>query len=562
MDIEYWIGRPEQDGTLLLYGFTLPNLYSMDEREDTDVMFRWAERIAAIKAPVTGEECPGLTVTTSSLLPQGITLYLISDSEKKELGRITIKGEKAWEKISLSFKAPVTFKSGDRIELLADREYLGLWRQNCYRLSTILFHHQGSVTFDRGDREYRRDPEPEEYQLLFGDPHVHTNASLCFPDIEFGSFQRNIDKALEKELDFISFTDHPEHFLHFDVWDKFVAVFEKYNQPPFIILPGYEWAIKSYGNYNVYFDGIPRFEAVVHPWEQRGNSLPKLWEACRLSGCRFMTVPHHTYHPFLPIYTSYPVPSEMQSAVEIFSTWGSSEVYDPEPWHRVLLEPNYTLNPGFYAEDMLRLGMKLGFLGGTDAHANWAGSAGLTGLYVDEFSVRGIFEAILARRSYATTGVKMKLAMSVNGFPMGHIFKVNQYSVNVVFPLQFAIDVQGTSAITRAELVANGAVIRSETFSGDANEYHIEWEVGRGTFELADTNRYYYVRVYQTEGGKTHGHHGQAWSSPIWIDYRFDENPVGDGKNREFVDVNDHLMTPFVEKGGMRGKPRKFLLDI
>ena len=562
MKITYEIGSPQKDGTQLLYGFTLPNCYSMDEQEDTEVMFRWAERIAAIQAPVTASPCHSMALKVSSVRPQKVELFLLHGSDRSRIGFVEISGEKKWKENPVTLKAPIQFEAGNRIELIADKEYLGMWRQNCYRLSTVSFDFQEDSPYDFGYEEFRREPAADEYQLLIGDPHVHTNASLCFRDIDFGSFQRNIDRALKKELDFISFTDHPEHFLHYDLWDKFVAVFEQYNQPPFIILPAYEWASKSFGNYNIYFDGIPRFESVVHPWEQRGNSLKKLWAACRLSECRFMTVPHHTYHPFLPVYNSCPVPSELQSAVEIFSNWGSSESFEPEPWHNLWLEPGYTLNPGFYAEDMLRRGMKMGFLGGTDAHNNWAGDAGLTGLFVKDFSVKGIFDAILARRTYATTGIKLKLDMTVNGYPMGHVFSVNQYTVNVVFPLHFVLNINGTSPITRVELVANGAVIRTENFSDGKHQRRVELEVERGTRELADTNRYYYIRIYQEEGSRVHGHQGMAWTSPVWIDYEFVENEIGDGQNRCFIDVEEHLMVPLVKKGGMQGRPREKLLDI
>jgi len=544
MDVMYEIGHPEKDGTLALYGFSIPNLHTNDEHEVTEVNFRWAEKVAAVRAPSSPLPCRGMTFKVSSPKPQRVTVEVLSDDERIRLGEIAISGEKAWEERSLRFTR--TFAPDDRIELTAEKEYLGMWRQNGYRLSDLTFHFDGDVSIDVGMEAFRTS-QRRAYTLLFGDPHVHTNGSLCSRTESFGTLQENVDKALDAGHDFIGFTDHPEHFLHFEeAWDRYVEMYQRYSSSPFIVLPGYEWASKSYGNYNVYFDGIPPLDCVVHSWEQRANSLKKLWAVCERSGRGFLTIPHHTYHPTLPLYVSCPVPEQYQSAVEIFSFWGSSERYDPQPAATRTPRPNNTFSPGFYIEDMLRRGMKLGIVGGTDAHPFFAGDAAITGVYAQEFSLNGIFEAIRARRTYAATD-RIKLGVYANGYPMGHVFRVNQFSVNVVFPLRFVVDVEATSSILKVELIANGYTIREASYSDGEVVKHIEWEVPRGTQELADTDRYYYVKVTQEKGPKVYPQRGYAWSSPIWVDYEYVDNPTGECEegDRVFMDMEDCRMVPF-----------------
>ena len=564
-NVQYEVGISDRDGPCLQYGFLLPNSTTRDEREITDVPFRWAEKVAAFKAPAA-EGCRSISVKVSAPKPQKLTLTRISGDRRRALGTLDLSGDKQWQDLRLDLAEPIRFSRGDLIEIEAEKEYLGMWRQNCYRLSTVQFDFDREVHLDLGFESFRTQEE-FPYELLFGDPHVHTNASLCSRVYSFGTLQENVDQARENGLDFIHFSDHTEHFLHFDkALEIFYSSYRRHATSPFIVMPGYEWASKSYGNYNIYFDDMPRPEAYVHTWEQRGNSLPKLWAACRLSGTRFLTIPHHTYHPIIALNTSYPVPDDYQSAVEVCSCWGSSERYEPDHWHvHPKVEAPHSLNPGFYVDDLLRLGMKLGFVGGSDAHPMWPGDAGRTGVYVTEFSLKGIFEAIKARRTFATNGVNIKLEVLANGYPMGHIFQVNQYTVNVVFPLEFVIDVEGSSAVTCVELIANGAVLRRADFQDDENHRHIEWAVERGTYELTDTNRYYYVRVAQKEGSVFWPQKGMAWSSPFWIDYRFNENPVGtvNEANREFIDLYDHQMVPFEEpRRSLTVPKRKNLMDL
>ncbi|MCL4415550.1 MAG: CehA/McbA family metallohydrolase [Actinobacteria bacterium] len=559
-EIIYKIGKPKEDGNLLLYGFSVPNIYTLDERELTEIDYRWVEKIAAIKAPKQSEGCVGVTFKISSPKYQEVIIYK-GNSNNIEIGRIAISGKKEWETIYLKFQNKISFENNEIIKFIAKKQYLGFWRQNCYRLSDIIFHYEYEIISNKNNQLRKK----SNYRLLLGDLHVHTNASLCSREEDFGSFEDNIEKAKRNNLDFISFTDHPEHFLHFDVLKDFFKVYNDYKKKPFIVIPGFEWASKTFGNYNVYFNDIPNPSIFKHTYEQKANSLKKLWEICENSGTKFITVPHHLYHPYIILNTSYKIPVKYQTVVEIISCWGSSESFSQGNLNTNFpVKDPYKINPGFFVEDILRRGQKLGFVGGTDCHNFWPGSAGLTGVYTKDFTLKAIFNAIKSRKTYATTGVKLRLKVMMNNQLMGHIFKVNQYSINQLYPLQFKIDVKGTSNIKKVEIISNGYVIKEIKFRNRTINKNIELEIKRGTYELTDADRYYYVKVYQEKGNEYFSDKGIAWSSPIWIDYDFNESPVGEiFEDKEFIDMENYKFNPFFNiPRKLKGPKRKELMRL
>lgn len=553
MKITYPIGNPAKDGIYLHYGFLLPNAATRDEQEPVKENFRWAEKVAAIKVPAKGK-CYSLTFKISAPIDQKVSIYLLG-IKKVKLGTVSVSSKDKWQTFTVDINK--TLESENLIQLVAEKEVLGYWRQNCYRLSTVTFKFERKVKPLLNITPWRK-KKTEKHQLLFGDPHVHTNASLCHRINDFGTLEANIEVAKKNKLDYISFTDHPEHFTHFpQVWKKYRKIWKEHIKKPFVVLPGYEWSSKSYGNWNIYFNKIPKSSAAPHTWEQCGNSLPKIIKCCESSGCDFLIGTHHTFTPIISAATSYPLPGKYQNYVEIYSSWGQSETYDNPAWQNKNQKKH---SPGFYAEDMLRRDQKLGFIGGSDCHYDFPGSAAVTGTYVKKFSTQGIFEAIQNRRTYATTVVGLKLNVSCNGYPMGHIFEVDQYTVNIVYPLQFCIDVTGTKAIESVELICNGYVIKKQTFKGNNKSQQLEWEFPRCSTELTDTNRYYYIRVKQKAVSPKRP--GIAACSPFYINYNFRENPIGPKGEQVFIDMQEHALAPIAEAPPPEKRKRRKLLDI
>jgi len=206
--------------------------------------------------------------------------------------------------------------------------------------------------------------------------------------------------------------------------------------------------------------------------------------------------------------------------MEIYSGWGSSEHYGAR-----LQDTNRVL-PGCTVRDALGRGLKLGFVGGGDVHNAAPGDGGMAAVLAGEPTVEGIFAAMRERLCYATSGDRIMLQFSINGFPMGTVLTVNPYSIDKLFPLEVAASAVCPAPVDRLELVSNGEVIytTSQRTAAAKNEIRLNLSIkklstpNRRTNELdqqlVNHSRYYYARIVQSDGGT-------AWSSPIWVDFEF-----------------------------------------
>jgi hypothetical protein len=225
------------------------------------------------------------------------------------------------------------------------------------------------------------------------------------------------------------------------------------------------------------------------------------------------------------------------------ATWGR---WNPDAHHDVTLEPNFEIAswhgryefygnpwegrrqvPGHQYQDALRRGRHVGVMAASDTHHTSPGEGGLTAILAEDLSRQSLFEALRARRNYATTGVRIVLEFTAAGAPMGSIIEDFEGA------LTMQVSVEGTAAIDRVEIVRNlvdtFAAVRLEQDpegkSGVFTLYEPREPQGKRRLELADTRLLsfrmvdedqlpgetsYYVRVTQADGH-------QAWSSPIWV---------------------------------------------
>ena len=153
--------------------------------------------------------------------------------------------------------------------------------------------------------------------------------------------------------------------------------------------------------------------------------------------------------------------------------------------------------PGFVAGSGTHFGMP-----GSNAWENdWANVArydksGLTAVYAEELTRDAIFDALKARRCYATTFERIRLSFTINDRPMGT-------TVTADGTLRLHVHAAGTAPIKRAEVFKNGEITHHKVGGRDELEmYFDEGPPAQPTW--------YYVRVTQ---------HGEdyAWSSPIWV---------------------------------------------
>jgi len=185
----------------------------------------------------------------------------------------------------------------------------------------------------------------------------------------------------------------------------------------FVTFLSFEWHSMQHGDHNVYFKGSEgEIIRAANLSEMRVN-LRRLAQ----QGAQCLLIPHHI--GYLSGYRGIrweDFTSEFSPVVEMLSMHGLAESDDsPYPYL-------HTMGPRDGRSTMqcgLRLGKVFGVIGSTDHHSAHPGSYGhgRMAVWATELSRDGIWEAIAARRTYALTGDRIELAVSVNGQPMGSI---------------------------------------------------------------------------------------------------------------------------------------------
>jgi len=317
----------------------------------------------------------------------------------------------------------------------------------------------------------------------WGDPHVHTNLSVdgcedpeaeCTPRTHIPG-EDAFARAADAGLHWAAITDHAEWSGYqsldgdtaeaaVDIWDETQALAQAAEGGPVLPLIGYEWTA-SYddgGHRTVVVDdldacGAWRIPASVETDRVRGTGLEmytanamahyatpaeliarfeELGEESGCSGTSARSWFHHSaYMPPRPVDWHSEHNRDLgDTVVEVFSEHGSSECTDPEAdgcdWR--LNEDKHV--PDGSIRTALSLGMRLGFMGGSDDHmANPASLHGpgnvwsdgtihehyapgaITGVLVaeDTLSRTGLFSAIDARHTVASSWRMERFAVAL-----------------------------------------------------------------------------------------------------------------------------------------------------
>jgi len=353
------------------------------------------------------------------------------------------------------------------------------------------------------------------YHLYWGDLHCKSR---------YSDGARSVDECLEyardaARLDFASVTDHeaPAGYLSDDQWQLTQDSVNRFNDPSrFVTLLGYEWSGSGeewfQGHLCVYFRNgtgpllrtdIPEFETAA-----------QLMQA--LEGRNAIVIPHHTAGPLRTHTSEWPVINDaVEPAVEIYSKWGSYE----SPTAPLAVKGG---RRKAYVLGALRRGHRLAFVGGSNSHYGMPGGEvdetprdklacarpGLTAVLCPELTREALFDALLDRRCYATTGARIVADFSVNDKPAGSTVVMSRDHER-----RLHIEVHGTAPIDRVEIVRNESIVHSVEATGP--DVTIDWTDGGemptilvprpGGYALFG---FYYVRVSQTDGHI-------AWLSPV-----------------------------------------------
>jgi len=337
-----------------------------------------------------------------------------------------------------------------------------------------------------------------KYNLYWGDIHSHSVFSdgLGLPE-ELLTFARDV-----AQLDFAAITDHDDigPYLSSEEWRATRTAITEFNAPGrFVTFLGYEYR-SGLADMNVYFPGDDG--TVMCGKEERWDHPSKLNpQLAELGG---MIIPHQHFGA-----DWRGLDPNIYRVMEIYSQHGCSEYPGcPReiPYLRRQLQKSSLGNKNATFQEVLAMGAKLGATAGSDSHSgrpglsNWTRvtrtyRGGLTAVFAAEKTREDIWQALVQRHCYATTGPRIYLEFSINGHPMGSEIRARDRELSI-----FCIGVNSLSAI---EVIRNNETIHSKSVSS----HHCD-------FTLTDTPQqsedYYYVRVTQTDGE-------MAWSSPVWV---------------------------------------------
>ena len=352
-----------------------------------------------------------------------------------------------------------------------------------------------------GIEEKHSFPEWNGYQFYFGDIHAHSWMSDGMGDLdEFYLQHRDFLRD-----DFCVLTDHDTFVGNGMIpseWREQKDIASHYNDPHhFITMYGQEWTTArwpgAYGHKNIYHID-PDIPLMDHT-DENADSTEKIFHRAKKLGA--ICIPHHTGWTGVDWENHDP---EAQPLVEIVSGHGAFEYMGNKPiYHR-------GGKHGCFVRDGLKRGLKFGLVGASDTHGliwhhrvGWKRDClrtGLTCILAKELTREALFDAMKKRRTYATSGIKLRMLFQVEDLIMGEEGKIES-------PPTIKVNVMSPSDMKWIQIVRDCETIY--TYGG-------EGYISRFTYSdenLKPGNHYYYLRVITEDGN-------MAWSSPVWVDYK------------------------------------------
>lgn len=248
----------------------------------------------------------------------------------------------------------------------------------------------------------------------------------------------------------------------------------------------------------------------------KSSSLKKIYKS-HTKG-ELLSIPVMTMaKPFLYDFSSWD--NDFERLVEIYSASGSmegleaftSKKSDPLDYTGSVVQAlNHGCRFGFIASGRIDRGPIHAFNENREL-----GTPGLTIVLASEETRQSFFDAMSARRTYATTGERIVLDFRIADLPMGSELNVeNKPGFKYLRPITgFAM---AASPIKSIIIVRNGKICKEWNPKESSFDFSYEDEENYKNLTLKNEESapfiYYYLRV-ELENGH------MAWSSPIWIDY-------------------------------------------
>ena len=284
--------------------------------------------------------------------------------------------------------------------------------------------------------------EAPKRRVYWGDTHGHSGFAEGI-----GSPQRFMEWAREDaRLDFVSHSEHDIWMDDFE-WNVLIDNVRRHSKEgEFVAFLGYEWTVANYqgGHHNVLFRTAPgRRPASAHEF----GTLSRLYQGLRRQNDPndVLVIPHA--HQAGDYRLSDPT---LEPLIEIMSQHGTFE---------------------WFARAYLRHGHQVGFIAASDNHLSQPGynapqggslsaRGGLAAVRSANGSRDALFDAMKQRTTYATTGDRMILDVTLNGVQMGQRapFAASRSIIGRVV---------GTAPIDSIAVVKNDAVLWQQDYLTD-----------------------------------------------------------------------------------------------
>jgi hypothetical protein len=343
-------------------------------------------------------------------------------------------------------------------------------------------------------------PAWNDFKFYFGDMHAHTWMSDGVGDLdEFFIVHRDMLKD-----DFGCLTDHDTFVGNSMIpseWEEQKEIAAHYNEPGrFVTFYGQEWTTArwpaKFGHKNIYH--IDPTMPLLDHMDEDSNDTAKIFAKAAELGA--ICIPHHIGWTGVDWENH---DSVVQPLVEIVSNHGAFEYMGNEPiYHRGGIH-------GCFVQDGLERGLRFGLVGGSDTHGlvwhhrvGWKRNClrtGLTCILAKELTPQALFEAMKKRRTYATSGIKMRIVFELSGAMMGEEISLSE-------PPKISVNVMCPHDIKWMQIVRNNDTIYSYGGEGYQSRFSYKDE------KIEPGASYYYLRVITEDGN-------MGWSSPIWVNY-------------------------------------------